>query len=141
MKEKFEFDQKQVGNRLKKIRKSLDRTLNQMAEISRLSVSTIGEMETGKNKPNHDYLLLLANKFNINLNWVFTGKGAMVLPDFEIKWDFGQDTLLAQKLIYLLERSPEVRFSVLAFFARILETQKDSIENYLYESDKTGTKA
>jgi len=121
MKRPIELNQVETGKRLNQVRKSLDRTLSQMSELSGFSISAIAEMENGKNNPNHDYLLLLAERFNLNLNWLFTGKGAMFLPDFEIKWDFGKDTPTAMKLVYMLENHDEFRFSALGFFSKFLK--------------------
>lgn len=127
---KKNLDTIEIGNRLKKVRKSIDLTLNDIKEISGFSIPTISDIERGKNKPNLEYLLLLAEKFNVNLNWVLTGKGAM-FDDFDITWGFGKDNEIVKELIYLLENSPSIRFTILQYFVDLKESKKETIESVL----------
>jgi len=97
-------------------------------------------MESGKIRPQYIYLFLLARDFHVNLNWVFTGMGAMFNPDFEIKWDFGQDTQRVLDLVYLIENSPEVRYIMLANFIDLEKNQKHVIQRCLAKRRKLKSK-
>ncbi len=111
------YEQKNIGKRLKRVRNAKDLTLKEMSRISGISVSGLGEMETGVIKPNPKYLNLLAAEFNVNLNWIFTGKGSPFLPDFEIKYEFDQDSQRIMEMIYLMEHCPQVRYEMLKNFS------------------------
>lgn len=124
-----------IGNRLKEVRKALNLSTKDMMAISGYAFSTLSEIERNINNPGLKYLLLLVNKFNVNLNWVFTGKGAMFSPSFELRWDFGKDTKTVLKLIYLLENCDILRFEMLKDFAQYLDSNYDKIKKYLPDSD------
>lgn len=120
-----------IGKRLKKIRKSLNYTLRQMSDISGFNISTISEMEAARNKPNTEYLLILSRKFNINIDWIYTGKGAMLLPDFELKFEFGKDSERVLEMIYLIENCEFVRFEILSYYLKFRDENKDKIDKFL----------
>lgn len=125
-----------IGNRLKEVRKKLGLTLEEMKNISGYSVSTISEIERDINNPNPRYLLLLTEKFNLNLNWLFTGKGGMFIPEFELKWDFGKDSKTILKMIYLIENWEMLRYDMLRHFLKFLDTNEDKIKKYILEEDE-----
>jgi transcriptional regulator with XRE-family HTH domain len=112
----------EIGKRLKEVRKSLNLTLNDMKELSGFSIPTISDMERAANKPNLEYLLLLANKFNVNIHWILTGKGPMY-NDININWDFGKDNGIIKELIFHLENTPAMRFSILKHFIELKENK------------------
>lgn len=120
-----------IGKRLKEVRKIISGKLREMSEISGFRISTISEMEAARNKPNTEYLLLLAEKFNVNLNWIYTGKGAMFLPDFELNFDFGRDSESILEMIYLVENCEFVRFEILSHYIKLRDENKDKIKDYL----------
>jgi len=122
-----------MGNRLKEVRKKLGLTLEEMKNISGYSVSTLSEIERDVNNPNPRYLLLLTEKFNVNLNWLFTGKGGMFIPEFELKWDFGKDSITILKMIYLIENWEMLRYDMLGHFLKFLDENEDKIKKYLPE--------
>ncbi len=128
------YNQVKIGERLKKVRNEKNLTLKEMSKISGISVSGLGEMETGVIKPNPKYLNLLAAEFNVNLNWIFTGKGSPFLPGFEIKYDFGQDSQRIMEMIYLMEHCPQVRYEMLRLFLNVREANEERIKKYLPDS-------
>ena len=64
-----------VGEKIKRIRNSKNLTQQSFAELLNTSVSFVSEIERGIKKPGYNFLLSLKNVFNINLNWLFIGKG------------------------------------------------------------------
>jgi transcriptional regulator with XRE-family HTH domain len=124
---KNNFDLTEIGARLKKARKTIDRTQIQIAKMCDLPTSTISEMESGLRRPHARYLFLLVSEFNVNLNWIFTGKGLMFL-DFEIKVDFGLDNELVKELIRLIEISPSLRYKVLSDVIEWKKTENSTNE-------------
>jgi len=134
MKDSLNFQE--MGERLKAIRKALNKTQRDMSLIGGFPLSAISEMESADIRPQPLYLFLLASDFHVNLNWVFTGTGAMFNPDFEIKWDFGQDTQRVFDIVYLLEKSPEIRYMIMIHFMDILRSKKTVVDSYLQSRKK-----
>ena len=122
-----------IGNRLKEVRKKLGLTLEELKNVSGYSVSTLSEIERDINNPNPRFLLLLIETFNVNLNWLFTGKGGMFTPEFELKWDFGKDSKTILKMIYLIENWEMLRYDMLGHFLKFLDENEDKIKKYLPE--------
>lgn len=130
---KFNLHLKDIGARLKSARKALNYTQKEMGRMCGVPSSTISEMESGVKKPHPAYLYLLSNEFNVNIHWILTGKGALFMPYFEFKWDFGQDSQRIMEMIYLMEQSPSVRYEMLAHFIKFLDSNKDMIKDLLPE--------
>lgn len=110
------FDVKQIGKRLKEIRKKFGISLDKMGEITGLSKSGISDIEKGKKKPSSVYMHALNIKFNVNINWVLTGKGTMFAPDIELNLDFGKDNEIIKDLIFCIEHVDAVRYDILKYF-------------------------
>jgi transcriptional regulator with XRE-family HTH domain len=128
MSKKIDVDLKDIGKRLKEARNKIECTLSEMQEMCGVAKSTISEMETGLKKPHHLYLYLLSTKYKININWIFSGKGSMLL-DYEIKLDFGEDNEKIKELIYLLEKFPDFRYEVLRLYLYFKKNNKDLIDS------------
>lgn len=126
---KVKLNLKEIGERLKKARKSLNKTQDDMSRLSGVQHSVISEMENGLRKPYPQYLMLLS-ELKINLNWILSGRGSM-FADFEINWDFGQDNQIVKELIYLLENSPIFRYEILKIFLEFKIKNSEIIENIL----------
>jgi len=120
----LDLNLREVGERLKKTRKALDLTQQEIAKMSDIPTSTVSEMEKGIKKPHTFYLYLLSTQFYVNINWILTGKGAMFLPSFELKWDFGQDNPVVMEMIYLIENDVRVRHKVLSYYTELPEIKR-----------------
>ncbi len=68
-----------IGERLKAIRRNLNLTVKDLAEILDIPTRTIGAWERNENPPNEKFLTQLIIKFNININWLLTGKGEIFI--------------------------------------------------------------
>jgi len=124
MSKKVEIDLEAIGKRLKEARKKINCTLSEMNEMCGVAKSTLSEMEAGLKKPHHLYLYLLSTKYNININWIFSGKGSMFL-DFEIKLDFGEDNKIIKELFHLLGKFPVLRYEILRHYLVFKADNKD----------------
>jgi len=121
------------GQRLKSIRKRLDRTLKQMSSLSGIPFTNISEMESGKKKPHQDYLAMLIQAFNVNANWVLTGKGQMFLQGYEIDDSFGTDTQRIADMLYLMNKSEPLRLKILADVSRIKTENLELVKSVMPE--------
>ena len=68
-----------IGERLKTLRKTLNITAKELAQITDIPVRTIGGYERNENPPNEKFLTKLIKNYNININWFLTGKGNMFI--------------------------------------------------------------
>lgn len=68
-------------NRIKEIREKFFKTQANMAAILGVSRQAVNEYERGNNIIPTKALILLSSKYNININWLLTGQGNMLLSD------------------------------------------------------------
>jgi len=69
------------GERLSKIRKELGFSQVSFAEKLRLNQQALSQYEKNKVVPSIEFIQKLTIIFDINSNWLLTGKGQMVLED------------------------------------------------------------
>lgn len=131
-----QFDTKETGIRLKETRKAINKTQKETAGLCGLPTSMISEMESGIKKIHPAYLHLLASEFNVNLHWIFTGKGLMFMSPVELSWNFGQDNERIREMIYLLEHSPVIRYDILTAFIKSVDKNNDYVKDLLENARK-----
>ena len=66
-----EFDLKEIGNRLKKFRKSKGMTLQTLATILNTCASTLSAYETGKVLILTSFAYEICKKYNISMDWLY----------------------------------------------------------------------
>ena len=72
----------QVGERLRMVRESLNMTQKDFAESLNMSNSYYSQVENGNGAPGYDILVQLVMRYNVSLDYVFTGEGSMFFrPD------------------------------------------------------------
>lgn len=64
---------------LKKLRKELRVTAIELADNLGISANSINNYENGRRKPNFEFLELLLQVYNVNLNWFVSGQGEMFI--------------------------------------------------------------
>lgn len=89
------------GKKLKKIRKNLSATQDEMASMLGVAVRSYAAYEREENNPPYSMLVLLCEKYNINLNWFLADKGQMFNPP---KYDDVKDDLKLKVLDILKEQ-------------------------------------
>lgn len=72
----------EIGKRVKDLRKELKMTQPQLANILLVTTSGVCDIERGRRKLTEKHLQLLAKypKVKINIEWLLTGKGDMIVP-------------------------------------------------------------
>ena len=70
-----------INDRLKLIRNTLKITQREFSRRIFISQSLYTDIETGKVEPKERYLNLISSQYNVNLNWIKTGKGKMFDSD------------------------------------------------------------
>ncbi len=77
-----------VNERVKQIRTELEISQREFANRIFMSQSSLGEIETGTRKVNDRIIQLISSQFNVNKNWIKTGKGSMYAtekPDIKLE--------------------------------------------------------
>lgn len=69
-----------MNERIKKLRKSLDLTQQKFADSIGMKRNTVANYETGKCEPSNSVISLICKGFNVNEEWLRTGKGEMFEP-------------------------------------------------------------
>ena len=64
-----------IGEKIKSIRKL---TQIQFAQSLEISQGTLSEMESGKAKPSLDVLVLLADKYKVDMNWLIINQSVQL---------------------------------------------------------------
>ncbi len=113
-----------IGYRLKAIRKKLRVQQKEMATALQIEPAYFSDIENGKVNPGADFFLKLVDKYNVNPNYLFLGTGEIVLSsereitDEEIDLNMKIDSI--PNLVWLMERSPYFKVSILSIATRIL---------------------
>lgn len=66
-----------VSERLKSLRSKLSVTQKKFAELLECSQAKVSDYESGKLSVSNADLSIIANAYNVNLNWLLTGTGSM----------------------------------------------------------------
>ncbi len=70
-----------IGQRIKKIRKLLDLSQQELADELKITKQAISNMETGKSTAGINVLSKLLLDYNVNLNFLVGGKGSVFLDN------------------------------------------------------------
>jgi len=66
-----------IHNRLKEIRKYMKLSIREFSKEIYVSHSLYGQTEYGTREPNDRIIQLISSRFNVNKEWILTGKGEM----------------------------------------------------------------
>lgn len=72
-----------IGERIKKLRKTLGATQQEFADKLKVSRSNIATYEVGKNNPADAVINLICREFNINETWLRVGEGEMFVQTMD----------------------------------------------------------
>lgn len=137
---RYTIDMVETGKRLKTFRILQNLTLAELSEKSGLSIAMISESETGKNKPSPNLMYALHRLYDLNINWLLTGEGEMVIKPRSAKEpprnEKGEIIYDMESLVWLMERVPIVKYSVLGFFSGFYFENKKTIERFLKETQE-----
>lgn len=122
-----------MNERLKKLRKELDMTQQEFAEGIGIKRNTIATYESGRNEPIDAVISLICTKYNVNENWLRTGKGDMFVKlsySDEIAQFVGQlmteeDDSFKKRLVSGLAALDETGWKVLEDFLDSIQIKKD----------------
>jgi transcriptional regulator with XRE-family HTH domain len=125
------------GKRIKAIRKALAVNQQDFAEGIDVSGSFLSEVENGKYKPGFKFYNNLLQTYNVNLNYLLTGKGEMFnkieeIEEMPSKKLFGPIES-GDELLWYIKRSPLFMHTLMGFATRFLYENKTHIKNEIEE--------
>jgi transcriptional regulator with XRE-family HTH domain len=112
---------KEIGQRMRKLRKTLGYTQEQIVENFNIGRANYSRIEKGEVHPGALILSTLQNKFNVSLDWLICNNGKMFLRERdesapETIADFGPAHAEVREMLHYMEMSPMVRHALLGFF-------------------------
>ncbi len=69
-----------INNRIKLVRKHFDLTMDTFGDKIGIKKSSVSLIESGKNNPSEQTLMLICKEFGVDYLWLTTGKGEMLPP-------------------------------------------------------------
>ncbi len=118
----------EIGKRLRTAREHMGFTLDKAGEATGVSPGYISDFERGKKMPSSRYLLQLAVKYHVRLDFIFTGEGNLLHPENrEIisPESFGRYSEEVYDLLRHMLKVPAVFYAVLHFFS-IYKVEKEA---------------
>ncbi len=131
-----------LGKRLKQIRRQLHLTQKAFGEKIGMVPTYISSLENARTGPGYFFLYQAAKYYNINPLYLILGKGPAFIDLEEKKKKeekqevqkkqeppaLGNDNPQIKEMLSYFERSPMVKYTVLGFFTKFILENKDLIE-------------
>ncbi|MFA7057696.1 MAG: XRE family transcriptional regulator [Candidatus Cloacimonadales bacterium] len=92
-----------IGGRIKDIRKVRKIKQIELAERLNLKASALSQMESNKIKPSIDTMNKLCALYGINLHWLITGKGSMMIEGSNVKEIDNLEKVLDSHILKVIE--------------------------------------
>lgn len=111
-----------IGKRIRQVRKNIGLKQDQFAYQLGCGRSNISQIENGLFYPTANSIFVLRSKFNVNLDWLFSGEGEMFLQDKEKNielLDFKEYSRDIKTMLNVMKKSKPVMHRVLAVFFEI----------------------
>lgn len=112
-----------INNRFKILRKFCGKTQSDFGRVLGISTSGIADIENGRRNVTEKHLIMLSNwnEYNVNIDWLRTGEGDMLLPT-------ETDALELIRQEYNLT---DIQLKFVANYLRLPENEKDIIFDFL----------
>lgn len=133
-----------ISNRIKKVRKSLDMTQQEFADHIGMKRNSIALIEGGRNTSDQT-IFAICREFNVNEDWLRTGKGEMFNPEpcseleaLAERYNLTDEAcVLIEKFINL---KPEYQDAVIQFVLQTAEALKENVSSSTF-SDVSAAEA
>ncbi len=118
-----------IGSRLREVRLRLGLSQEKMGRLLNLKKSSFGKIERGECRPTARILRNLTDKYDVSMDYVFSGRGAIFFEDGNREpGEFASDE---EEMLYLMKKVPLVRYSMLNHFQRFKIDNQDIIDKEL----------
>lgn len=127
---------KEIGMRMRKLRKALGHTQEQMVSYFDIGRANYSRIEKGEIFPGAAILNTLKIEFDVSLDWLIANEGQMFHHSREGKKreehvDFGAYSGEVRELLVYMDKVPMVKHAVLGFFLEYKMKNQDYIEGIL----------
>ena len=127
---------KEIGMKMRKIRKALGYTQVQMVSFFDIGRANYSRIEKGEIFPTPTTLNTLCTEFNVSLDWLIANEGEMfIIPnqeqDEKKNLDTGKHNQEIRDLLFHIETVPMVRHAVLGFFLEYKQKNQRIIREIL----------
>jgi transcriptional regulator with XRE-family HTH domain len=129
---------KEIGMRMRKLRKALGYTQEQMVSYFDIGRANYSRIEKGEIFPGAAILNTLKIEFDVSLDWLITDEGQMFhhrregKSEREEQVDFGTYSGEVRELLVYMDKVPMVKHAVLGFFLEYKMKNQDYIEAILH---------
>ncbi|UCH92729.1 MAG: helix-turn-helix transcriptional regulator [Candidatus Aminicenantes bacterium] len=130
---------KEIGHRIRKVRKTLGYTQERMVSFFDIGRANYSRIEQGKVWPRTPILHTLRTKFNVSLDWLIANIGKMFIrhqdkKEYE-KTVSGEYAEEVKELLKYLEKVPMVKHAMLSYFLEYKTKHQKIIQQFLDESE------
>jgi transcriptional regulator with XRE-family HTH domain len=131
---------KEIGYRMRKIRKTLGYTQEKMVTFFDIGRANYSRIEKGEVWPGAHILYTLRTKFNVSLDWLITNTSKMFIREREKKGyservDFGEYTKEVKDLLRYIEKVPMVKHAILSYFLEYKIKNQEIIQQFLDDNE------
>lgn len=124
-----------MKERIKKVRKSHNLTMEQFGNRIGITKSSVSLLESGKNSPSERTLKLICKEFNVNMEWLQTGNGEMT-KEIPNKLSFylgqiegGDDEFIEDLIEVYMELDPDSKQALRTLSKKMAEKTKSREQN------------
>lgn len=128
---------KEIGMRMRNLRKALGYTQEQMVSYFDIGRANYSRIEKGEIFPGAAILSALKIEFDVSLDWLIANEGRMFHQregkrgEIEEKMDFGPYSGEVRELLVYMNKVPMIKHAVLGFFLEYKAKNKDYIDSIL----------
>lgn len=118
-----------MNNRIKEIRKKYELNQEQFGEKLKITKASVSRLESGINKPSEQTIKLICTEFDINENWLRTGKGEMKKPTSDALSAFlgdiatGGDDTIVEIIRAYMDLDPTSKKAIGKFIDQLVENR------------------
>ncbi len=122
-----------IGERFRQMRNYVGLSQKETSAIFGMNQSNIARIEKGIVSPNMSICHYFKSRYNINTNWLISGRGEMLIKERPKakSVDYGEFEEEMKDLLFYLRQMPEIRLGVLKFFVGYKLENKKQIMEYL----------
>ncbi|MCC0644664.1 helix-turn-helix domain-containing protein [Clostridioides sp. ZZV14-6150] len=118
------MEEKEKIGRLIELRKTLGHTQEEVAKSIKISRSNYGNIETGKVKPTERVISDICDLYNVNKEWLETGKGEMFI-------EFSENEKVLKIATDIINEDDKFMKNILFTFSKLSDEQKEFLINLM----------
>ncbi|EGT3784025.1 TPA: helix-turn-helix transcriptional regulator [Clostridioides difficile] len=118
------MEEKEKIKRLIELRKTLGHTQEEVAKSIKISRSNYGNIETGKVNPTERVISDICDIYNVNKEWLETGKGEMFI-------EFSENEKVLKIATDIINEDDKFMKNILFTFSNLNDEQKEFLTNLM----------